>query len=190
MDKMIEANDRVYKHVAIEMYHGYGKAIDEDSRLTLLTIGRLVQIGLQNNKCKVTLMFRKNHVAKHLCFSMNAGDPEINAVLRDIYGKPGTKNDQGILYGIKSHAWAALAVATAWEDQYPTGELGSVTLCPDGTWEDQKTRDEITAVRRQKQSTKAKLTREKNRLAEELEQEFLEYNIEQHKSDWTNRAGA
>jgi hypothetical protein len=64
------------------------------------------------------LVYRKD-VTLHLCNSPRAKDPHIRASLIDRFGGEGAigrKAAPGPLYGVKSHAWAALAVAVTAQD--------------------------------------------------------------------------
>ena len=64
-------------------------------------------------------------VKLHLCGSARAKDTNIRAALIDRFGGTGgrraavgLKASPGPLYGIRSHEWAALAVAVTWHDQH------------------------------------------------------------------------
>jgi hypothetical protein len=56
----------------------------------------------------------------HLCGSARAQDSNIRVALCDRFGgserAKGTKKAPGPLFGIKSHEWAALALAVTWSD--------------------------------------------------------------------------
>jgi hypothetical protein len=58
-----------------------------------------------------------------LCGSPRAGDPAVRQALLDRHGGKaaalGTRKAPGPLYGIKSHLWAALALAIVARDQVP-----------------------------------------------------------------------
>ena len=56
-------------------------------------------------------MVYRRDVKMWLCGTPRAKDPNIAQALRDKYGDPGTKKNPGKIYGVKSHLWAALAVA-------------------------------------------------------------------------------
>jgi hypothetical protein len=58
----------------------------------------------------VELIFRKD-IKLFLCGTMRAKDANIRQALIDKIGPQGTKKTPGPTYGIKSHTWAALAVA-------------------------------------------------------------------------------
>jgi hypothetical protein len=67
---------------------------------------------------KVTRVFRKD-IKLHLCNSPRAKDANVRQALIDRIGPQGTKKNQGPTYGIKSHQWAALAVAVyGWDHTF------------------------------------------------------------------------
>lgn len=59
-------------------------------------------------------------VKQHICHSARATDANIRTELIDRFGGTATaigrKNAPGPLYGVKSHGWAALALAVTWFD--------------------------------------------------------------------------
>lgn len=98
-------------NVAIEMIASYGMAVGAEVFDTCLWVGRFMQaLGPD----RVRLVYRKE-VKSHLCGSQKAKDANIRQALIDRWGGKaeaiGTIKKPGPLYGIKSHAWAALAVA-------------------------------------------------------------------------------
>lgn len=98
--------------LAVEMIASYGMPVGAEVFDTCVWIGRYVQhwrnIGLR--RYVPMLVFRKD-VKLHLCGSPRAKDGNIRQALIDRFGPPGTSKQRGLLYGVKSHAWAALAVA-------------------------------------------------------------------------------
>jgi hypothetical protein len=92
--------------VAIEMIASYGMAVGADVFRTCVWIGRFQQI---NGGC--ARLIPRMDVKMHLCHNSRAKDANIRRALIDKLGPPGTKKAQGPTYGVKSHAWAALAVA-------------------------------------------------------------------------------
>lgn len=92
--------------VACEMVASYGMAVGATVFETCVWIGRFIEAS----KRPVRLVFRKD-VKMHLCHSMRAKDANIRQALLDKHGGVGTKKSPGPLYGIRSHLWAALAVA-------------------------------------------------------------------------------
>jgi hypothetical protein len=97
--------------VAIEMIASYGMAVGKEVFETCVWIGRFVQVAGPE---RVRLVYRKD-VKMHLCGSPRAKDANIRQALIDKWGGKaeaiGTVKKPGPLYGVKSHAWAALAVA-------------------------------------------------------------------------------
>lgn len=103
------------KPLAIEMIASYGMPVGREVFDTCVWIGRFVQAHRPN--CW-RLVYRKD-VKMYLCGSMKAKDGNIRQAIIDLFpavggGKVpqiGTKAKPGPLYGVSSHAWAALGVA-------------------------------------------------------------------------------
>jgi len=98
-------------NMAIEMIASYGMAVGREVFETCLWIGRFMQAAGPD---RVRLVYRKD-VKMHLCGSPRAKDANIRQALIDRWGGKaeavGTVKKPGPLYGVKSHAWAALGVA-------------------------------------------------------------------------------
>lgn len=92
---------------AIEMVACYGMAVGKEVFETCVWIGRMVE------RCRPEprLIYRRD-VKMHHCNSARAKDANIRQALIDKYGPCGTKSSPGVLYGVKSHLWSALAIAT------------------------------------------------------------------------------
>ena len=97
--------------VAIEMVASYGMAVGKEVFETCVWIGRFLQVAGED---RTRLVYRKD-VKLHLCGSPRAKDANIRQALIDKWGGKaeaiGTSKRPGPLYGVKSHAWPALAVA-------------------------------------------------------------------------------
>ena len=100
---------------AFEMVQSFGMAVGASVFDTVIWAGRFQQRW--RDECKrcmrlpnVQPVFRKD-VKMHLCNSMKAKDTNIRQALIDRLGEIGNKKNPGPLYGVKSHAWSALAVA-------------------------------------------------------------------------------
>lgn len=97
--------------VACEMIASYGMPVGKEVFETCLWIGRFVQAAGAD---RVRLVYRKD-VKLHLCGSPRAKDANIRQALIDRWGGKaeaiGNVKKPGPLYGVKSHAWAALGVA-------------------------------------------------------------------------------
>jgi hypothetical protein len=94
---------------AIEMIASYGMAVGREVFETCVWIGRFCERWHHHTGKLPTLVYRRD-VKLHLCGSARAKDPNIRQALLDLVGPPGTKKAPGPTYGVKSHAWAALAV--------------------------------------------------------------------------------
>jgi hypothetical protein len=103
------------QHIFIEMIASYGMAVGASVFQTCVYIGRCVQVA-QTCGGNAELVFRKD-VKLHLCNSPRAKDGNVRQALIDRLGQQGTKKAPGPTYGIKSHEWAALAVAVYGWDQ-------------------------------------------------------------------------
>lgn len=97
------------KLLAIEMIRSYGMSVGASVFETCVWVGRFQQIGIMTGK-RVILCYRPD-VKIHHCKSPKAKDGNVRQALIDRIGEPGTKKNPGGTYGVKSHAWAALAVA-------------------------------------------------------------------------------
>lgn len=94
--------------LAIEMIASYGMAVGREVFETCVWIGRFQQAWRDPEA--VRLIYRRD-VKLHLCGSVKAKDANIRQALIDKLGPIGPKAAPGPLYGVKSHAWAAVAVA-------------------------------------------------------------------------------
>lgn len=117
-----ESNDAIKKinctSMAIEMIASYGMPVGASVFETCVQIGRFIEYAaIHNSSIDVRLIYRKD-VKMFVCSSTKAKDANVRQSLIDSIGVVGTKGNPGPLYGVKSHAWAALAVAvTAANDQ-------------------------------------------------------------------------
>lgn len=96
--------------LAVEMIASYGMAVGKDVFETCVWIGRFLQEWDGFFRRPTKMVFRKD-VKMHLCGTTKAKDANIRQALIDLLGPVGTKANQGPLYGVKTHAWAAVAVA-------------------------------------------------------------------------------
>lgn len=104
------------KRLAIEMIASYGMAVGREVFETCVWIGRFKQAFRDPDA--VELVYRRD-VKLHLCGTSKAKDPNIRQALLDLFPRTGggrtpqigTKAQPGPLYGVSSHAWAALGVA-------------------------------------------------------------------------------
>jgi hypothetical protein len=94
--------------LAIEMFASQGMPVGQTTFDTVRWIGRFQQAWRYPDA--VRLIYR-HQVKMHICGHPRAKDANIRQALIDKLGPVGTKLAKGPLYGVKSHAWAALAVA-------------------------------------------------------------------------------
>jgi hypothetical protein len=102
--------------LALEMIASYGMEVGREVFETCVWIGRFKQAW--HTPEAVELVYRKD-VKIHLCGTTKAKDANIRQALLDLFARTGggktpqvgTKAQPGPLYGVSSHAWAALAVA-------------------------------------------------------------------------------
>lgn len=95
--------------LAIEMIASYGMAVGKDVFETCVWIGRYLQEWEGFCRRPAKRVYRKD-VKVHLCGTTKAKDANVRQALIDILGPVGTKKSPGPLYGVKTHAWAAVAV--------------------------------------------------------------------------------
>jgi hypothetical protein len=97
--------------IAVEMIASYGMPVGAEVFETCVVVGQIVEMASYYLSAEaITRVFRKD-VKLHLCGTSKAKDGNIRQALIDKLGPQGTKKQPGPLYGVKSHAWAALAVA-------------------------------------------------------------------------------
>lgn len=104
-NEIAELNDKDV--CAIEMIASYGMSVGKEVFETCVWIGRFYE----HCRPEPRLVYRRD-VKLHHCGSARAKDANINQALRDKYGEKGTKANPGITYGLRSHLWAAFALAT------------------------------------------------------------------------------
>lgn len=106
--------------LAIEMVASYGMAVGREVFETVRWIGRFQQAWREPEA--VRLIYRRD-VKLHLCGSMRAKDTNVWQALIDKLGPVGTKAEPGPLYGVKSHARSAVAVAVTAAETSDLGKL-------------------------------------------------------------------
>lgn len=108
--------------VAIEMIRSYGMAVGASVFDTCVWVGRFQQCAVSSSK-PVKLCYRTD-VKLHICKSPKAKDANVRQALLDQIGPQGRKAAPGPTYGVRSHAWAALAVAVYAHDLEGTRAQG------------------------------------------------------------------
>ncbi len=105
--------------VVIEGIASYGMSVGAEVFETCIWIGRFYQ------KCSdsgfVPEIMLRREVKLHLCGTTKAKDGNVRQAIIDRFGGKdaaiGRKATPGVLYGITSHAWAALALAITFTDK-------------------------------------------------------------------------
>jgi len=106
-------------HLVIEQVACYGMPVGEEVFETVFWTGRFFESwNVDNVKSPLgRSRLPRMAVKMHLCHTSRAKDANIRQALIDRLGKPGTKKQPGITYGISKDLWAALALAVTWWDQ-------------------------------------------------------------------------
>ena len=113
--------------LVLEAVESYGMAVGKEVFETVFWSGRFAQAWFPRQFHRMP----RRTVNQHLCHTSRATDSNIRQAIIDRFGPSkdtaiGSKKQQGPLYGIKSHEYAALAVALTWADQNtdaPTGDI-------------------------------------------------------------------
>ena len=105
--------------LCIEMIGHYGTGMPASKSVfeTCIWIGRFIECWPGQ---KHELILRPT-IKTHLCGSARAKDHNVRHALIDRFGAPGTKKAPGVLYGVSSHMWAALALAVCAHDRMAAG---------------------------------------------------------------------
>ena len=103
---------------AIEQIRSYGMAIGATTLDTVEWSGRFIEAWQRQTGCGDDSVLRipRIQVKSRLCHSGRAKDSNVRQALIDRFGEPGTKYKPGVLYGISSHLWSALAVGVVAKD--------------------------------------------------------------------------
>jgi hypothetical protein len=118
------------KTLCIEMVSSYGMPVGREVFETVFWIGRFFQVWASATGDEPKLVYR-HEIKLHHCASARAKDSNIRQALIDKYGPPGTKKQPGITYSIKSHLWAAFALATyVSETTNSTGQWNEQRILP------------------------------------------------------------
>ena len=122
----IDANETIFEQclsqvcdvLVIEKVESFGMPVGADVFETVFWSGRFAQHWLERTEPGRKSLERigRKDVKMHLCHSFRAKDPNVRQALIDRFGAPGTKRAPGVLYGVTSHLWAALAVAVTCRD--------------------------------------------------------------------------
>lgn len=103
----------MYDALAIEQVACYGMAVGKPVFETVFWCGRFYQVW---RKMPIYRIERKK-IKLHICGNFKAKNANVRQALIDRFGEPGTKKKPGTLHGVKTHLWAAMAVAVTVYDQ-------------------------------------------------------------------------
>jgi hypothetical protein len=109
--------------MATEVFQAMGMAVGAEVFETCIWIGRFVQAWHTPDD---VLRIKRTQVKLQLCGSARAKDANVRQALLDAVGAPGVKANPGPTYGVKSHAWSALAVAVTAQAQLGSGWHGTL----------------------------------------------------------------
>lgn len=113
--------DDVQAHLVIEQVESYGMPVGREVFETVLWAGRFAEAWEQSGTRATWSLFGRKAVKLALCGSARAKDANIRQALLDRYGGKekaiGRKATPGPLYGVRSHLWAAVALAVAYQEQ-------------------------------------------------------------------------
>lgn len=105
--------------LAVESVASYGMPVGAEVFRTVWWAGRFAEAWYATGNGEAVGVYRKD-VKLHLCNSPRAKDANIRQALIDRWGGKdaaiGNAKKPGPLHGVKSHAWAALAVAVTVHD--------------------------------------------------------------------------
>jgi hypothetical protein len=95
----------------IEEIASYGMAVGRETFRTCFWYGRFAEAWHRLPFGGEAILVERRHIKLHHCHSARATDANIRQALIDRFGAPGTKREPGVLFGVKSHMWSALALA-------------------------------------------------------------------------------
>lgn len=117
------ASTTAFTVLAIEKIACYGMAVGAEVFETCVWTGRFMEVWLSIRSAEEPLRIPRGDIKLHLCRSNRAKDANVRQALIDRLGAPGTRKNPGVLYGVTSHCWAALAVAVCAYDRLQVGRL-------------------------------------------------------------------
>jgi hypothetical protein len=103
-------------HLVIEQIESFGMPVGVETFETVFWSGRFAEAW--DTRGGTWSRIGRKAVKLALCGTAKAKDPHIRQALIDRYGGSACVKKGGALAGIKSHCWAALAVAVAYQDTH------------------------------------------------------------------------
>jgi hypothetical protein len=121
-------------HLVIEKVESYGMVVGREVFDTVFWAGRFAEAWERGHGESWSMLPRRD-VKLALCGSARAKDANIRQALIDRYGGPQCVKKGGPLAGIKSHLWAALALAVTYQDALAlsTDAKAQLLACEGGT---------------------------------------------------------
>lgn len=133
----VKANDLLLEEIrvcaadefAIERIASYGMSVGREVFETCEWVGDFRNEWRRRGLGPAHLIYRRD-VKLHLCGTPQAKDPNVRQALLDMFPRTGggktpqigTKGQPGPLFGVSSHAWAALGVAVTAQHQMKSRE--------------------------------------------------------------------
>ncbi len=102
-------------HLVIEEVESFGMPVGREVFQTVFWAGRFAEAWERGPKLRTWSLLPRRAVKLALCGTARAKDPHIRQALIDRYGGSASAKKGGALAGIKSHLWAALALAVAYQ---------------------------------------------------------------------------
>ena len=102
--------------LVIEKVESFGMPVGKETFRTVFWSGCFCEAW--NARGGPYIEMPRRQVKLHICGHARATDANIRQALIDRIGPIGTKKNQGPLYGLKGHEFAALAVAVTYYDQH------------------------------------------------------------------------
>lgn len=112
LNQYVAGGKQVADVLAIEKVESFGMPVGRETFRTVFWSGRFAQAWTPKRFEEVT----RREVKIHICGHARATDANIRQALIDRFGPPGVKAKKGLLYGLKGHEYAALAVAVTHHD--------------------------------------------------------------------------
>jgi hypothetical protein len=109
--KWLELNHAKLDFVAVEMLSNQGRSnVGKETFDTCRVVGQIEYLcKVYNLRCQ---LFYRSQVKLHHLGKVIGNDSDILKALVKKYGEKGTKKNPGLFYGVTSHCWQALAIAT------------------------------------------------------------------------------
>ena len=109
--KWLELNHTKLDFVAVEMLANQGRSnVGKETFDTCRVVGQIEYLcKVYNLRCQ---LFYRSQVKLHHLGKVIGNDSDILKALVKKYGEKGTKKNPGLFYGVTSHCWQALAIAT------------------------------------------------------------------------------